>query len=56
MIHNDTDPFGQLAWLARTLKEAEDNKEIVHILSHIPSGKSDLLKVWSREYHRIIER
>ncbi|XP_030745687.1 sphingomyelin phosphodiesterase-like [Sitophilus oryzae] len=56
LIHNDTDPFGQLAWLAETLKAAEDAQEVVHILSHIPSGKSDLLKVWSREYRKIIER
>ncbi|KAH1004168.1 hypothetical protein HUJ04_003965 [Dendroctonus ponderosae] len=56
LIHNDTDPFGQLTWLAQTLKEAEERGEIVHILSHIPSGKADLLQVWSREYHRIIER
>ncbi|XP_076273221.1 sphingomyelin phosphodiesterase-like [Rhynchophorus ferrugineus] len=56
LIHDDVDPFGQLAWLAQTLKEAEDANEVVHILSHIPSGKADLLQVWSREYHRIIDR
>lgn len=56
LIQNDTDPGGQLAWLVNTLKEAEDNGEVVHILSHIPGGKSDLLPVWSREYHKIIER
>ncbi|XP_066245456.1 sphingomyelin phosphodiesterase-like isoform X2 [Euwallacea similis] len=53
---NDVDPLGQLAWLSKTLKEAEDNGEIVHILAHIPGSKYNLLKVWSREYHKIIER
>ncbi|XP_066145525.1 sphingomyelin phosphodiesterase-like isoform X2 [Euwallacea fornicatus] len=53
---NDVDPLGQLAWLSKTLKEAEDNGEVVHILAHIPGGKYNLLKVWSREYHKIIER
>ncbi|XP_050300057.1 sphingomyelin phosphodiesterase-like [Anthonomus grandis grandis] len=56
LIQNDTDPMGQLAWLVETLKEAEENNEVVHILTHIPTGKSDLMAVWSREYHKIIQR
>ncbi|KAL1509128.1 hypothetical protein ABEB36_003916 [Hypothenemus hampei] len=56
LIKNDVDPANQLAWLVKTLKQAENNDEIVHILAHIPSGKSDLMQVWSREYQRIIER
>ncbi|XP_025833565.1 sphingomyelin phosphodiesterase-like [Agrilus planipennis] len=50
------DPGGQLQWLVEVLLEAEKNKEFVHILSHVPSANGDCLKVWSREYRRIVER
>ncbi|RZC34304.1 sphingomyelin phosphodiesterase-like [Asbolus verrucosus] len=56
LLYEDIDPFNQLQWLADTLKLAEDNNESVHILSHVPSGTSSSLKVWSREYRRIVER
>ncbi|XP_060531078.1 sphingomyelin phosphodiesterase-like [Cylas formicarius] len=56
LIDSSYDPYEQLAWLVKTLKEAEDNNESVHILSHIPSGNGAVLKVWSREYNRIVER
>jgi sphingomyelin phosphodiesterase len=56
LIFDDVDPFQQLQWLADTLKEAEDAGESVHILSHVPTGDISCLKVWSREYHRIVER
>ncbi|KAJ3657707.1 hypothetical protein Zmor_009492 [Zophobas morio] len=56
LIFEDKDPYGQLQWLADTLKQAEDNNESVHILSHIPTGTSDSLSVWGREYSRIIDR
>jgi sphingomyelin phosphodiesterase len=56
LIFDDVDPYGQLQWLADTLKQAEDNNESVHILSHIPTGTGESLSVWGREYSRIIER
>lgn len=50
------DPFGQLQWLADTLKLAEQNGEFVHIISHVPPGEADCHKVWNREYVKIIKR
>ncbi|XP_044255456.1 sphingomyelin phosphodiesterase-like [Tribolium madens] len=56
LIYDDVDPFNQLQWLADTLEQAEAANESVHILSHVPTGDISCLKVWSREYHRIVER
>ncbi|CAG9854052.1 unnamed protein product [Phyllotreta striolata] len=53
-LYDNYDPYGQLKWLVDVLTLAEDSREVVHILSHIPS--SHCLEVWSREYNRIIER
>ncbi|XP_076456755.1 sphingomyelin phosphodiesterase-like [Babylonia areolata] len=53
---NTTDPDGQLSWLIDTLQTAEDNKEKVHIIGHIPPGIDDCLKVWSHNYYNIIDR
>lgn len=46
----------QLQWLHDTLLEAERNGEKVHILAHIPAAYGDVLKSYSREYNRIIDR
>ncbi|KAJ8974387.1 hypothetical protein NQ317_006166 [Molorchus minor] len=56
LIHDDKDPYGQLAWLVEVLSAAEEKSESVHILMHIPTGNSECLRTWSREYNRIIER
>jgi sphingomyelin phosphodiesterase len=56
LLYEDIDPFNQLQWLADTLKAAEDNNESVHILSHVPTGGGSSLKVWFREYGKIVER
>jgi hypothetical protein len=56
LIYNPKDQDGQLQWLADTLLQAESAGEKVHILGHIPSGQSDCLRTWSREFHKIIER
>lgn len=55
-MYEDNDPFGQLKWLVKTLKKAEENNESVHILMHIPTGANDTFSVWSREYTRIVDR
>lgn len=55
LVHGE-DPGDELKWLVNELQKAEDNKEKVHILSHIPPGSSDCLKVWSRNYNEIINR
>ncbi|XP_054267278.1 sphingomyelin phosphodiesterase-like [Macrosteles quadrilineatus] len=56
MILDPVDPADQLAWLVEELLEAERKKEKVHILMHGPTSEPDTLHVWSREYHRVMER
>jgi len=56
LIMNVTDPAQELQWLIGTLQQAENNKEKVHILGHIPPGDSTCYRVWSQNYHRIIVR
>lgn len=55
-MYNDVDPFGQLQWLSDTLAQAEKAGEIVHILSHVPTGDDTCLIKWSHEYNKIINR
>lgn len=55
-MYDDVDPYEQLAWLAGVLLDAERNNEIVHILSHVPSGDDTCLQNWGREYAKIINR
>ncbi|XP_002119636.3 sphingomyelin phosphodiesterase [Ciona intestinalis] len=57
MLLDPVDPNGELAWLVKTLEDAEDNGEVVHIIGHIPpSMTGDCLKVWRNNYHDIISR
>ncbi|XP_044598927.1 sphingomyelin phosphodiesterase-like [Cotesia glomerata] len=56
LFYDPQDPGGQLQWLADNLLIAEKNKEIVHILSHIPPGSTECQHTWSREYKKIINR
>lgn len=51
---NDTDPQGQLQWLADVLQDAEDKGEKVQILSHFPPGET--LKAFSWNYYRLVNR
>ncbi|XP_072029445.1 sphingomyelin phosphodiesterase-like [Amphiura filiformis] len=51
---NETDPAGELQWLMNVLQQAEDKKEKVHILGHIPPGSC--AKVWTANYYRIVDR
>ncbi|XP_045760947.1 sphingomyelin phosphodiesterase 1-like [Maniola jurtina] len=46
----------QLEWLVEELYKAELAGEKVHILSHVPPGDQDLIYIWTREYHRIVDR
>ena len=50
------DPDGVLKWLINQLQDAENEKEAVHIIGHIPPGRHDCLKWWSWNYHKIVER
>jgi sphingomyelin phosphodiesterase len=50
------DPNGQLSWLADELQKAEDNRESVYILGHIPPGFSDTTPVWSHNFNMIVNR
>jgi hypothetical protein len=56
LIYNPKDQDNQLKWLAETLLQSEKAAEKVHILGHIPSGDTECLRTWSREFHKIIER
>lgn len=51
-----TDPGDQLQWLIHELQISELQHEQVHIIGHIPPGSNDCLKVWSRNYNRIVRR
>lgn len=55
-MYQHQDPDGQLNWLVETLTQAQQNKELVHILSHIPPGDQDCQYVWKREYLKIINK
>ncbi|KAF2893414.1 hypothetical protein ILUMI_12758 [Ignelater luminosus] len=56
LLYDDVDPYGQLQWLVKVLLDAEENNEVVHIISHVPNGDDNCLHNWSREYSKIINR
>lgn len=56
LLYDDFDPYGQLQWMADVLAEAEKAGEMVHILSHVPSGDDTSYSVWAHQFKRIIER
>ncbi|XP_044255851.1 sphingomyelin phosphodiesterase-like isoform X2 [Tribolium madens] len=56
LVVNSTDPAKELKWLVHELQEAENKGEKVHLIGHIPPGSSDCMKVWSRNFNKIIER
>ena len=56
LLLNSTDPADQLQWLVYELQLAEFKGEKVHILGHIPPGHVDCVRVWSRNYNKIINR
>ena len=53
---NSTDPGNQLQWLVHELHLSELMNERVHIIGHIPPGADDCLKVWSKNYNKILRR
>lgn len=56
LLLNSTDPATELQWFIYELQSAEFSNEKVHVIGHIPPGHPDCLKVWSRNYYRIISR
>ncbi|XP_037914382.1 sphingomyelin phosphodiesterase isoform X1 [Hermetia illucens] len=56
LLLNSTDPATELQWLIYELQSAEFSNEKVHIIGHIPPGYPDCLKVWSRNFYKIIAR
>lgn len=56
LLLNSTDPADELSWLIRELQLSELLKQKVHIIGHIPPGSNDCISVWSRNYHRIVNR
>lgn len=53
---NSTDPGNQLQWLIHELQLSELLHENVHIVGHIPPGGIDCLRVWSKNFNRIVQR
>lgn len=53
---NSTDPGNQLQWLIHELQISELLHESVHIIGHIPPGGEDCLRVWSKNFNRIVQR
>lgn len=53
---NTTDPAGLLEWLIGTLQDAEDKKEKVYLIGHIPSGIADCISSWSDVFYEIVNR
>ncbi|KAJ2952140.1 hypothetical protein O0L34_g4419 [Tuta absoluta] len=56
LVHDPTDSKKHLEWLVQELYKAEQAGEKVHLLLHIPPGVHDLIKSWTREYNRIVNR
>ncbi|XP_043928971.1 sphingomyelin phosphodiesterase [Protopterus annectens] len=54
LMINATDPAGELQWLISVLQAAEESKEKVHIIGHIPPGVC--IKSWSWNYYHIVNR
>lgn len=54
LLINQTDPEGQLQWLADVLQEAEDNRDKVHILSHHPPTSTN--RAFAMNFYRLINR
>jgi len=50
------DPRSELQWLHDQLLLAEQERDKVWILSHIPTGASDCAPGWAKQYRRIINR
>ncbi|CAI7606930.1 hypothetical protein N7533_003520 [Penicillium manginii] len=50
------DPNNQLDWLIAQLQEAEDAKQRVWLISHIPTGNSDHFRDHSHYFDQIIQR
>lgn len=56
LLLNNTDPADELHWLIKELQAAENRKERVYLIGHIPPGHNDCIKIWSRNFHRIVTR
>ena len=50
------DPKNQLAWLVRELQAAEQAKENVYIIGHMPMGNADAFRHYSNYFNQIINR
>lgn len=55
LVLDDQDPYGQLQWLSDELQKAEDNNEVVHILSHVTAG-TEMASSWAEQLRLIIRR
>lgn len=56
LIKNPTDPSFQIQWLEDVLRKAEQNKEEVYLIGHIPAGDTSLLSECAKRYIALIDR
>lgn len=46
----------QLQFLRSELEESEKNEQFVHIIAHVPTGNSECIEPWERNYNTLIRR
>lgn len=56
LLHETDSLREQLVWLHRTLLDAEQAGEYVHLLGHVPPNDVSCLAAWTTEYVRLIGR
>jgi len=56
LLHSPQDPEGQLQWLSDRLYEAEQNREKVWIIGHVPPGSDDCWYFWGQKFNALVNR
>ena len=56
VFYDAVDPEGQLQWFADTMLAAEQARETVYILGHVPIGHYQCWSPWSAKFNKIVNR
>lgn len=56
LLYDAKEMIAQLEWLRDTLIAAEMARERVHILGHVPPNTSSCIRVWNREYNKLVRQ
>ena len=56
LMKDPTDPQSQIDWLERVLHKAEEDGEVVYLISHIPPGDSSFLSECARRVMVLLDR